>query len=47
MSKEIKNTRQFTGRFGLGNSARKFRKKKKKKISNEEFWKIMSKRFYK
>ena len=47
MSKETKNFRQSTGLSGRGNSARKFRKKKKKKISEEEFWKIMSKRFYK
>ena len=47
MSKEIKNSRQSTGLSGRGNSARKFRRKKKKKISEEEFWKIMSKRFHK
>ena len=47
MSKEIKNYRQSTGLSGRGNSARRFRRKKKKKISEEEFWKIMSKRFHK
>ena len=47
MSKEIKNSRQSTGLSGRGNSARKSRKKKKRKISEEEFWKIMSKRIHK
>ena len=47
MSKEIKNSRQSIGRLGRGNSARKSRRKKKRKISEEEFWKIMSKRFHK
>jgi len=47
MSKEIKNSRQSIGRLGRGNSALKSRKKKKRKISEEEFWKIMSKRFHK
>ena len=47
MSKEIKNSRQSIGRLGRGNSALKSRKKKKRKISEEEFWKVMSKRFHK
>ena len=47
MLKETKNFRQSTGVSGRGDLVRKFRRKKKKKISEEEFWKVMSKRFHK